>query len=60
MEKVNFNDLMETLTYYIDNATNPRNDGWMHNYYRKWLKEIYSKIKTTADLPLHAEVKNED
>ena len=55
MEKVTFNDLMETLDYYIDGASNPRNDGWTHNYYRKWLKEVNNKIKDAAKLPLHDE-----
>ena len=58
MEKVTFNDLMETIEYYVDNATNPRNDGWTHNYYRKWIKAIQDKIKKTAEIPLHKDTKD--
>tara|TARA_B100000519_G_scaffold119475_1_gene103077 strand:+ start:434 stop:601 length:168 start_codon:yes stop_codon:yes gene_type:complete len=53
MERVTFDDIMETLTFYKDGATNPRNDGWTHNHYRKWLKDIHGFIKEAAELPLH-------
>ena len=55
MERVTFNDMMDTLGTYVDEATNPRNDGWTHNHYRKWLKEIQTKIKSAAKLPIHKE-----
>jgi len=55
MERVTFNEIMETLGHYIDGATNPRNDGWTHNHYRKWLTEIKDRIDKAGDLTLHGE-----
>lgn len=61
MERVTFNALMDTLGTYINEATNPRNDGWTHNHYRKWILEIKERIDQLApkDLKLHGEDKGE-
>tara|TARA_B100000131_G_C17774604_1_gene474749 strand:- start:356 stop:538 length:183 start_codon:yes stop_codon:yes gene_type:complete len=55
MERVTFNALMDTLGTYINEATNPRNDGWTHNHYRKWINEIKARIDSIKpeDLVLH-------
>jgi hypothetical protein len=53
MERVTFNDVRETIGTYVNEASNPRNDGWTHNHYRKWLKEIKELINEAASLPLH-------
>ena len=55
MERVTFNDLEETIKFYIARSNDPRLSGWEHNHYRKWLKNIQVLIKDAAELPLHEE-----
>jgi hypothetical protein len=59
MERVTFNDLMDTLGTYIREATDPRNDGWTHNHYRKWIHEISDVIKSAGEMPLHGKENKE-
>ena len=53
MERVTFNDIEETLKFYIARADDPRLSGWEHNHYRKWIKQINKLIEPAANLPLH-------
>ena len=55
MESVTFNEIEETLKFYIARSNDPRLSGWEHNHYRKWLKNIQVLIKDAAELPLHEE-----
>ena len=50
-----FNQVMNELYKYKNEAFDKRNDGWEQNHYRKWLLEVKSFIDECGEIKLHGE-----